>query len=695
MFYVTLGEGSDVPQGRRVAFGSTAAELAEALRTRPPGNDSWWSVNVWEGDYRNQTRWRAAYGVAVDVDHHDAEGRHVALTPQARAQVEQLARSGGLPGNLFHVTPRGCRAIFLFERRIDDGELHSAMAAGAMDAVEHAIIKAGLRSLEVDKASAEKARMMYAPNAVVGGQQRQAAIWEMRSDPYSADDLIAARLPPANRHAEEGSKSIADAVSRFNRENGLELPKPGKGQCPMCGHRDCFGRLRDDHSRWACYSSNHEKGGRKGPTAWVGDALDIRAHAAGREPMEHLRATGYLMTPKPEEPAKQEPLSRNPTSLLRILRDPVLRQMAGVGDIAWNEMAAKVEYRGQPLEDYHLTLIRVCLEKLVDAKCRPLTFSVEDIHRAVDTVSRENAYHPVRRYLEGLTWDRVERIGTMAEMLSEHEAAPVLVRRWMVSAVARALQPGCKVDTALVLVGKQGAGKSTFFRALVGDAWFTDSDVKPESRDGLMTLHSHWVVEWSELSAMRGARDVEAVKAFLSRQVDDFRAPYARLSVSRPRSSVVVGTTNEMGFLSDATGGRRFWPLEVRDTVDTSWVASNRDQLWAEAVAIHGTGESWHLSQGEAAALEVAQEQFDSALDDPWMGNIEDWVSSARNAMRQELTAADVLDECLEMPRGTWGRAEETRIGRIMKALGWRKTRTRAGTSRRRVYVRPQPETLV
>src|SRR5262249_55182216 len=153
-----------------------------------------------------------------------------------------------------------------------------------------------------------------------------------------------------------------------------------------------------------------------------------------------------------------------------------------------------------------------------------------------------------------------------------------MIRAWFVSAVARARQPGCKVDTALILIGSQGHYKSSFFRAL-GAPWFVDTQIDLSNKDAYMQLAAAWVYELPEIENITWAKQAGQIKGFVSSQVDRYRPPYERAVQEVKRGCVIVGTTNEDRFLSDSTGSRRFWCLSVTKVVDVEAVKAARDQL--------------------------------------------------------------------------------------------------------------------
>lgn len=171
-----------------------------------------------------------------------------------------------------------------------------------------------------------------------------------------------------------------------------------------------------------------------------------------------------------------------------------------------------------------------------------------DCFDAMQAVAQENVISPVKHYLEGLGWDGVCRLETT---LTKYAGADdthfnrSVGKKWMIGAVARALEPGCKNDTALVLDGPQGVGKSTFARVLASDDWFYDGLPDLHSKDAAASLRGKWIIELQELSAMKRS-DVEAVKAFLSRTTERFRPAYERTEVVEPRRCAFIGTTNRL-----------------------------------------------------------------------------------------------------------------------------------------------------
>lgn len=291
--------------------------------------------------------------------------------------------------------------------------------------------------------------------------------------------------------------------------------------------------------------------------------------------------------------------------------------------------------------------------------------SAEIAHAALRKACAGNQYDPLADYLNALTWDGIPRLGGWLVRYCGVEQSDYVFeagKRWCISAVARGLNPGCKVDHMLVLEGCQGAGKSSALKALAGDEWFTDALPPMSTKDASSYLRGRWIIEVAELEAMRS--QVDAVKAFISRQVETFRPAYAREEVSEPRRCVFAGTTNRGDWHKDETGGRRFWPVTV-GAVDIPAISEARDQLWAEAVALYRKGERWWLT---GAASEEAKAAVASRRpDDPWRSDIQIAVNGKR-----EVCAKDILVALGFIP-SQMTTAEAKRVTKELVALGWKR----------------------
>jgi predicted P-loop ATPase len=313
-----------------------------------------------------------------------------------------------------------------------------------------------------------------------------------------------------------------------------------------------------------------------------------------------------------------------------------------------------------------------------------LTQARECLEYALDHVAREQGWHPVRHYLDGLVWDRTERLATWAATYLGAEPTAyhlAVAERWMISAVARIYQPGVKVDHVLVLEGRQGLGKSTAL-AILGGAWYSDEMPEFGTKDACIQAAAAWIHELAELATLSRSQ-IEQTKAFITRQVDRFRPPYGRQVVDRPRQCVFAATTNVRQYLLDETGNRRWWPVRC-GTIDMTRLKDDRDQLWAEAVQAYRRGASHWL---DVQALEDAatEAQDERRQEDPWADTIRTWLVG-----QAETTIAAVLEHALGLEVSRRDGFAGNRAGRVLRALGWEPVRRkRADGSRGIVWVGP------
>ena len=215
---------------------------------------------------------------------------------------------------------------------------------------------------------------------------------------------------------------------------------------------------------------------------------------------------------------------------------------------------------------------------------------------AMSVIVEQNRFHPVKEYLDGLVWDGIERLDTLLINYfgaEDHEYTRAVTRKTMCAAVARILNPGCKFDFMLLLIGKQGLGKSYYLKKM-GGKWFSDSLTTVVGKEAYEQLQGAWILEMGELSAAKKA-DINALKHFISKQEDIFREAYGRRTGVFPRQCIFIGTTNDYECLRDKTGGRRFWPVNVGQGKQSLWQDLNVDQIWAEAVQGYKAGEELYL----------------------------------------------------------------------------------------------------
>ena len=287
-------------------------------------------------------------------------------------------------------------------------------------------------------------------------------------------------------------------------------------------------------------------------------------------------------------------------------------------------------------------------------------------------LSSERRFHPVKTYLEDLTWDGKVRLEQMlVDYLGAEDTSYVrtVTRKTFAGAVARIYEPGIKMDSMLVLCGPQGIGKSTLFSRM-GGKWYSDSMAIADMRDKTAAekLQGIWIMELSELAGLKKV-DVETVKSFLSRTDDQYRMPYGTFVEAHPRKSILVATTNTTnGFLRDITGNRRFWPVLVNGKGKRkAWELAEPEigQLWAEAYALYKSCEPLYLTD---EIEDVAKDEQRKAMeDDPRRGLIEEYLT---NEKKERICLMELWCECLGHERQDMRKADAYELEAMLQQMG-------------------------
>lgn len=290
----------------------------------------------------------------------------------------------------------------------------------------------------------------------------------------------------------------------------------------------------------------------------------------------------------------------------------------------------------------------------------------ETVFQAIEMRAYERAFHPVRDYLSGLTWDGTPRLATWLTYYFGAEACPYVAavgQMFLTAMVARAFKPGCKSDHLLVLEGPQGARKSTAC-AILGGAWF--SDALPDislGKEASAHLAGKWLIEVGEMHAM-GRAEATLLKSFITRTTERYRPAYGRMEVIQPRQCVFIATTNQEDYLSDPSGGRRFWPVKV-GAIDTDALAQDRDQLFAEAVAAFRAGRPW-WPDGDFERDHIAPQQEARFKADPWEQAVTEFFKAHAKGTVSEI-AKQALGFDTDAKIGT---ADANRIRNVLQSLG-------------------------
>jgi predicted P-loop ATPase len=298
-----------------------------------------------------------------------------------------------------------------------------------------------------------------------------------------------------------------------------------------------------------------------------------------------------------------------------------------------------------------------------------LQIGKDQLHTVIIDTARLNKFHPVRDYLDGLKWDGVKRIDkwlTTYAQAGDDEYTNTVGALWLVAAVRRIRQPGSKFDEMLIIEQQiQGTDKSSALAALaVKEEWFTDDlPLNIRGKEVIEHLRGKWIIECGELSGMRKA-DIAHLKAFLSRQTDRARMAYGRIVSEVPRQCVFAGTTNDLEYLKDTTGNRRYWPVHCQ-RFDVAALKRDRDQLWAEAAArerVEGTS----IRLDPKLWASAAEEQELRLTKDPWFNALQE----ALYDMAGKISMGSIW-VILDVHGAQQTQAQRVRVGDAMRALGW------------------------
>lgn len=301
-----------------------------------------------------------------------------------------------------------------------------------------------------------------------------------------------------------------------------------------------------------------------------------------------------------------------------------------------------------------------------------LTPAIATVGAVIREVAFRNSFDPLREWVDGLVWDGEPRIGrwlTKYAGAEDNTYNSLVGTKFMIGAIARAVNPGAKVDAMMVIEGPQNLGKSTLIRELCGADMFSDQVGDVTSKDSSERIQGCWLVEIPEMDKF-SRHEANAVKDFLSRREDRYRPAYGRSVVKRPRRTVFFGTINPdgIGYLKDSTGNRRFWPVKVT-RIDLKGIERDREQLWAEALFRYREGEEWWVAPEDAHIVEPEQEARRD--DDVWEPKIQEWLrSELAGKLSFSFTSAECLHKAIGMMLDKQSQREKIRIAKILNMLG-------------------------
>lgn len=393
------------------------------------------------------------------------------------------------------------------------------------------------------------------------------------------------------------------------------------------------------------------------------------------EPKKKITSKTKKPLPDADEPEKDEDPEKQDKEPNCVRLDRILRDLGH--RFAFNELTEEIEIDGQKVEDMDVLWAGLSIEH--NRNLNPKTSFLPVLKR----ISLESSYHPVRQYLNIVSQKFQEKSPYLLtdEVLSyglglnpanfEPERWKLyqkFISRWLIGSVARVYEPGCKMDTALVLQGNQGSGKSQFFQILGGD-FHVDSIGDLKNKDAYMKAATSWIVEWGELESIVGHKAASAVREFLTSREDIYRKPYSAGVTRKPRTYVVAGTTNSSNYLHDdtGTGSRRFLTIGWITKANDVWLKLNRDRIWAAAVAEYRDGTRYWFEDIEIDAINERNKEAEAV--DPINSLVAEWL---RRYPQEFITTTDVMTG-LKFETKDLSKALEMRIAIVLKELGYTK----------------------
>lgn len=414
------------------------------------------------------------------------------------------------------------------------------------------------------------------------------------------------------------------------------------------------------------------------------------SHCARRTDADFLAALGLAYeqaqpkdeakTEKPPEAPETPRFTRNQHgqikatlgNIVRALRRPEICGWRLARDLFRDEIV-KAPYSAthrnawEPLVDDDYTAIRHLLEEMRDPF---MPIGLEMTRHCVSLVALENAFDSALQWLNAIKWDGMARVELSLVNCFGASDTPYVraVGRYLWTALAgRVLSPGVQADMAPIAVGYQGLKKSRTIAAIAPyPDYFAEVDLSVDNDDLARLMRGKVIAELAELQGLRN-RELEHIKALISRSIDQWIPKYKEMSASYARRGIFFGSTNDDEFLSDQTGNRRWLPFTC-GTCDPMAMAADRDQLWAEgAVLFKDNGIAW---QGAERLARFEHEQF--MVSDPWDSSLAKWLGHGGRDVDTPFTVADALEFGIGLDMQHAKPADQMRLIKILKRFGYR-----------------------
>lgn len=334
-------------------------------------------------------------------------------------------------------------------------------------------------------------------------------------------------------------------------------------------------------------------------------------------------------------------------------------------NLRFNELTQEIELNGESFtetDDFYLKL----------GNEYQFSVSKQIAYDVLVSYAKSFKYHPIKDYLNGLKKPKNPVDITKLSSLFFNTNEPIynrMVYCFLIGAVARIYENGCQMDNLLTLKGEQGIGKSSFFKILFGEKFFTSSVSKDLNMNGLMVMNQHWCCELAELDHITNKKEAGELKSFITIQTDTYRAPYAKKPDRHKRHGVLCATTNKDEFLIDETGNRRFWAIPCNGKINLDWLIENRDSIWYSAIQAYKAKEKWWFTEDEEILVNTLNKTFE--VSDAWEETIEKWT----RLNSEPFTSTQILKLALNLSEKDMSRQNQMRVANILKKLGFSKSR--------------------